>query len=98
MPDRVSDGGEYAGQGSVWTAFALGKSCVEQTEKGKAVNRNPVEPCSTWLPIQDGASVPLSGTQCKSPEMITHGLCGYSTVMPSWCFYNSSCGCSPLIP
>ena len=28
--------------------------------------------------------------------MITHGLCGYSGVMTSWCFYNSSCGWSPL--
>ena len=66
---------EYAGQGSVWTAFDLGKSCVRQIETGKALYRNPVEPCSTPLPIQDGALIRSSGTPRKSPEMIMHGLC-----------------------
>ena len=36
-------------------------------------------------------SIRSSGTQCKRPEMITPGLCGYSGVMMSCCFYNSSC-------
>ena len=81
---------EYAGQGSVWTALDLGKSCVRQIKKGKALYRNPVEPCSTPLPIQDEASTRSSGTQCKSSEMITHGLCGYSGILTSWlCFYQT---------
>ena len=40
----------------------------------------------------------LLGTHCKSPEMITHGLCGYLGAMASWSFYISSFGWSPLIP
>ena len=47
---------EYAGQASVWTAFDLDKSCVWQIEKRKALYCHPVEPCSTPLNIQDGAS------------------------------------------
>ena len=43
-----------------------------------------MEPCSMPLPFLDGASIQSSGTQCYSPEMITHGLCGYSAVMTSW--------------
>ena len=74
MLDRVQ-GGEHAGQRSVWTAFDLGKYCVRQIEKGRALYRNPVEPCSTPLPIQDAASILSSGTQCKTPEMITYDLC-----------------------
>ena len=54
---------EFAGQGSVWTAFDLRKSCVRQIEEGKALHHNPTEPCSTPLPIQDGASTQSSGTQ-----------------------------------
>ena len=53
-----------------------------------------MEPCGTPLPIQDWASIRCSGTQCQSPEMITHGLSwwifGYYVVMV---FCNSSCGC-----
>ena len=56
MLDGVQDG-EYAGQGSVWTAFDLGKSCVRQIEIGKALHRNPVEPCRAPQPIQDGRAV-----------------------------------------
>ena len=41
---------------------------------------------STLLPIQDGAPIQASGMQCKSPQVITHGLCGYLGVMMSWCF------------
>ena len=74
---------EYTGQGSVWTAFDLWKSCVRQIEKGQAWHRNPVEPCRTQLPIQDGASIWSSGTQCKSHEIFMHDLCGYSGVMTS---------------
>ena len=97
MLDGVPDG-EYAGHSSVWNAFDLGKSCVRPIEKGKALYRNPMEPCSTLLPIQGGVSIRSSGTQCKSPEMIAHGLCGYSGVMTSSCFCNSSYGWSPLNP
>ena len=57
-----------------------------------------MEPCSTQLTVEHGASIRSSDTQCKSSEMITHGLCGYSGVMTSWCFCNSSCGWVPLIP
>ena len=92
MLDGVPDG-EYAGQGSVWTAFDLGKCCVRQIEKGNALYRNPVEPCSTPLPIQDGAL----GTWCKSPEMSTHGLCGCSDVLTSLCFCKSYFGWSSLM-
>ena len=63
MLDWVPDG-EYAGQGSVWTAFDVWKSCVRQIEKERALYRNPMEPCSTPLPIRDGASLRSSGTQC----------------------------------
>ena len=56
MLDGIPDD-EYAGQGSVWTAFDLRKSCVRQIEKGKALYRNLVEPCSTPLAIQDMASI-----------------------------------------
>ena len=63
MLNGVPDG-EFAGQGSVWTTIDLWKSCVRQIEKGKALCRNPVEPCSTPLPIEDGASIRSSGTQC----------------------------------
>ena len=42
--------------------------------------------CSTLLPIQDGAPIQASGMQCKSPQVITHGLCGYLGVMMSWYF------------
>ena len=54
---------------------------MRQIEKGKALYRHPVEPCSTPLPIQAGASIRSSGTQCKSPQMITHGLCGRYDVL-----------------
>ena len=54
MLDGVQDG-ECAGQGSVWTAYDLGKSCVRQTKKGKALYRHPMEPCSTPLSVEDGA-------------------------------------------
>ena len=33
MVDGVPDG-EHAGEGSFWTAFDLGKSCVRQIKKG----------------------------------------------------------------
>ena len=56
MLDGIPDD-EYAGQGSIWTAFDLRKSCVRQIEKGKALYRNLVEPCSTPLAIQDMASI-----------------------------------------
>ena len=46
MFDWVPEG-EYAGQGTGWTTFDPGKSCVRQTEKQKALYRNPVETCST---------------------------------------------------
>ena len=95
MFDGVSDG-EYTGQGSVWTAFDLRKSWVRQIEKGKALYRYLVEPCSTLLPIQE-ASIWSLGAQCKSPEMATHGLCGYSDVLTSRFFCNSFCGWFPLI-
>ena len=65
MLNRVQDG-EYAGHGRVWTAFDLGKAFVRQIEKGKALCRNPVEPCSTPLPIQNGTSIQSSGAQCKN--------------------------------
>ena len=64
----------------------------------KALYRNSVQPCSTPLPIHDWASIRSSNTQCKSSDMITHGVCGYSSVMTSWCSCNSSCGWSPLTP
>ena len=51
--------------------------------------RHPVEPCSTPLPIQDGASIRAWGTQCK-----LRGPCGYSDVMTSRCFW----GWSPSMP
>ena len=54
MLDRVQ-GGEYADQSEVWTTFDLGKSCKKQIEKGRVQHRNPVEPCSTPLPVLDGA-------------------------------------------
>ena len=63
MLDGVQDG-EYAGQGSVWTAFDQWKSCVRQIEKGDALKRNPMGPCSTPLSMQDGASMRSSGKQC----------------------------------
>ena len=47
---------EYDGQASVWIKFDLDKSCVWQIEKRKALYCHPVEPCSTPLNIQDGAS------------------------------------------
>ena len=53
MLDGVQDG-EYAGQGSVWTAFDLQKPCVRETEKENALYCNPIKPCSTLLLIQDG--------------------------------------------
>ena len=56
MLDEIPDG-EYAGQSRVFTAFDLGKSCVRQIEKGKALYRNKVEPCSTPLPIDRARSV-----------------------------------------
>ena len=83
MLDGVQDG-EYAGQGSVWTAFDLRKTRVRKIEKGKALYRNSMGYCSTPPPIEDGASTQSSGTQYYSPEMITHSLCGYSGVMASW--------------
>ena len=42
MFDGVQDG-EYSGQGSVWTAFDLGKSCLRQIDNGKALYHNQVE-------------------------------------------------------
>ena len=48
----------------------------------KALHRNPEEPCSRPQPIKDGALIRSSGML----EMITHGLCGYSGTMKSWCF------------
>ena len=65
---------------------------------GMSTVHHPVEPCSTPLPIQVGALMWASDTQCKSPETITHGLCGYLGIMTSSCFCNSSCGWSPPIP
>ena len=62
MLDRVQDN-EYPGQGSVWTAFDLRKSCLRQIEEGKAVYRYPMERCSTPLPIQDG---PRYGRRARS--------------------------------
>ena len=50
------------------------------------VVHHPGEHCSTLLPIQDGAPIQASGMQCKSPQVITYGLCGYLGVMMSWCF------------
>ena len=64
MLDGVRDD-EYAGQGSVWTAFDIGKSCLGQFEE-ENVHCNQVEPCSTPLPVQDGALIRSSGTQCKN--------------------------------
>ena len=87
--DGVLDG-EYAGQSSVWIAFDIGKSSVRQIAKGDTLCHNLEEPCSKPLPIQDGASMHLSGLQYKSPGMITHGLSGYSGVVMSWCFCNTS--------
>ena len=82
MLDGVQDG-EYADQGSLWTAFDLRKSCVRQIENEKALCRNPVKPCSTPLSIQVGAWIRSSGTQYNSPDMIMCGLCRYSGVMAS---------------
>ena len=42
MLDGVPDG-EYADQGSVWTGFDLGKSCVGQIEKGKALQHTATD-------------------------------------------------------
>ena len=47
----------YAGQVSLWTACDLGKSCVGEIEKGKALYRHRVEPCSTPLPVQGRALI-----------------------------------------
>ena len=86
-PSRMLNGvqgGEYTDHRSVWTAFDLGKSCVKQIKKGKALCRNPMDPCITPLPILEGTAIQSSGIRCKLPEMITHGMCGYSGVTTSW--------------
>ena len=54
---------------------------MRQTEKRKALYRNSVESCSTPLPIQDGASIRSSGTQCKSPEMKSGWIFGRYDVL-----------------
>ena len=60
--------GEYTDQSSVWTAFDLsGEVLCEADWEGTALYRHPVKLCSR--PIRS------SGTQCKSPELVTHGLC-----------------------
>ena len=74
MLEEVPDG-EYVGQGIVWTAFDVGKSCVRQIEQGTALYHNLVEPCSTPLPIQDGTSLRSSGTQCNRRRWL-HIVCG----------------------
>ena len=74
MLEEVPDG-EYVGQGIVWTAFDVGKSCVRQIEQGTALYHNLVEPCSTPLPIQDGTSLRSSGTQCNRLRWL-HIVCG----------------------
>ena len=69
MLDGVQDC-EYAGQGSVWTAFHLRKSCVRQIEKGKASYRDPMESSSTPLPIQDGPSIRSSARRVNRLRLL----------------------------
>ena len=73
---------EYAGQGSVWSALDLWKSCVRQIEKGMALYRNAMEPCSTSVPIQEWVLVVRHAVLIAWDDC--HGLCGYSGVMTSW--------------
>ena len=86
-------GGEYADQGSVWTAFDPGKPLWGSLgKKGVVPSPSGALQHSIPLSIQNGTSIWSSSTQCKLLKLITYGLCGYLGGMMSWRFCNSSSG------